>query len=62
VALIIGNGLLTVGGRKQQINKVPPDTPGVDEKAMSLRTFKSTSFDPTDNVALTVTWTLSVVR
>ena len=62
VALIIGNGVLSVGGAKKQINKVPPDAPGADEKVMSVRTFKSTSFDPGDNVALTVTWTLSVVR
>jgi hypothetical protein len=61
-ALIIGNGILTVGGRKQQINRVSPDVPGSDERVTSVRTFKSTSFDPVDNVVLTVTWTLSVVR
>jgi hypothetical protein len=61
-ALILGNAVFTVGGRKQQINKVPPDVPGADEIITSVRTFKSTSFDPVDNVVLTVTWTLSVVR
>lgn len=61
-ALIIGNGVLTVGGRKQQINKTPPDVAGADERVTSVRAFKSTSFDPVDNVVLTVTWTLSVVR
>src|SRR5579859_3988200 len=61
-ALIVGNGILTVGGAKRQINKVPPDPLAADEAIVSLRTFKSTSFDPIDNVVLTVTWTLDVVR
>lgn len=61
-ALILGDGLLTVGGDKRQINKVPPEAADPDETVMSVRTFKSTSFDPSDNVVLTVTWTLSVVR
>jgi len=61
-ALILGDGVLTVGGDKRQVNKVPPDAADPDEKVMSVRTFKSTSFDPADNVVLTVTWTLSVVR
>ena len=61
-ALIIGDGVLVVGGDKRQINKVPPDVADPAEVLMSTRTFKSTSFDPTDNVVLTVTWTLSVVR
>jgi hypothetical protein len=61
-ALIIGNGVLTVGGRKQQLNKAPPDSAEADERVTSIRAFKSTSFDPVDNVVLTITWTLSVVR
>jgi hypothetical protein len=61
-ALILGDGVLTVGGGKRQINKVPPEAADADETVVSVRTFKSTSFDPTDNVVLTVTWTLSVVR
>ncbi len=61
-ALIIGNGALTVGGAKRQVNKVPPDAVDPSEVVMSVRTFKSTSFDPIDDVVLTVTWTLSVVR
>jgi hypothetical protein len=61
-ALIFGDGVLAVGGDKRQINKVPADLADSDEVAVSVRTFKSTSFEPTDNVVLTVTWTLSVVR
>jgi hypothetical protein len=61
-ALIIGNGVLSVGGAKRQVNKAPPDSLDPTETAMSVRTFKSTSFDPLDNVVLTVTWTLSVLR
>jgi hypothetical protein len=61
-ALIIGSGVLAVGGAKKQVNKIPADVVAADEKIMSVRTFKSTSFDPIDNVVLTVTWTLSVVR
>lgn len=61
-ALILGDGVLSVGGDKRQVNKIPPDVSDADETVMSMRTFKSTSFDPGDNVVLTVTWTLSVVR
>jgi hypothetical protein len=61
-ALIIGDGVLTIGGDKKQINKSPPDTVDADEKIVSVRTFKSTSFAPADSVTLTVTWTLNVIR
>jgi len=61
-ALVIGDGILAVGGDKRQINKVPPEAVDADETAMSMRTFKSTPFDPTDDVVLTVTWTLGLVR
>jgi hypothetical protein len=59
--LIAGNGVLTVGGRKAQINKAPPDTIGADEKTLSMRTFPSVPFDPVSNVTVTVTWTITVL-
>lgn len=59
--LIGGNGVLTVGGRKVQINKTPPDTAGADEKALSMRTFPSVPFDPVSSVTVTITWTISVL-
>jgi len=61
-ALIIGDGVLTVGGDKKQINKVPPDTVDPDEKLFSMRTFKSTPFSYTEDVTITCTWTITVVR
>lgn len=60
VGLIAGNGILTVGGDKKQINKTPPDTADADEVMLSTRTFKSASFDPSEDVTLTVTWTITV--
>jgi len=60
--LVVGDGVLVVGGDKKQINKSPPDTVDPDEVIMSVKTFKSTPFDPLDNVTITVTWTISVVR
>ena len=60
-ALIIGDGVLTVGGDKKQINKTPPDTVGADEKMLSMRTFKSSPFDPLSDATITITWTINVV-
>jgi len=59
-ALIIGDGVLTVGGDKKQINKTPADTVDADEIMLSTRTFKSTSFDTAEDVTITITWTLTV--
>ena len=59
-SLIIGDGILTGGGDKKQINKVPPDVADPDEIMVSTRTFKSTSFDDAEDVTVTVTWTLTV--
>lgn len=61
-ALIIGDGTLTVGGDKKQINKTPPDTVDADEKLLAMRTFKSTPFDPAEDVTITVEWTLTVAK
>jgi hypothetical protein len=61
-ALIIGDGVLTVGGDPKQINKVPPDTADPDEMLFSTRTFRSTPFDPSEPVTLTLTWTITVAR
>ena len=60
-ALIIGDGVLTVGDDKKQINKVPPDTVDIDEKMMSMRTFRSSPFDPALSVSISITWTITVV-
>lgn len=59
-ALIIGDGVLTVGGDQKQVNKVPPDTIDADEIMLSMRTFRSVSFDPAEDVTITVTWTITV--
>lgn len=59
-SLILGDGVLTVGGDKKQINKVPPDSADADEVMFSTRTFKSASFDPSEDVTITVTWTITV--
>lgn len=59
-SLIIGDGVLTVGDDPKQINKVPPDTADADELLFSTRTFNSVSFDPTDDVTVTITWTITV--
>lgn len=59
-SLIIGDGALTIGGDKKQINKTPPDTVDADELMFSTRTFNSVSFDPTDDVTITITWTITV--
>lgn len=61
-ALIIGDGVLTVGGDQKQINMVPPDVVDADEKMLAMRTFKSTPFDPVEDVTITVTWTLTVAK
>jgi hypothetical protein len=59
-ALIIGDGVLTIGGDKKQINKTPPDAADLDEVMLSMRTFKSASFDLTEDVTITITWTVTV--
>ena len=59
-SLIIGDGILTVGGDKKQINKVPPDAVDADEVMLSTRTFKSVSFDPSEDVTVTITWTITI--
>lgn len=59
-SLIIGDGDLTVGGDKKQINKTVPDVVDSDEIMTSTRTFNSASFDASENVTITITWTLTV--
>jgi len=59
-ALIIGDGILTVGGDKRQVNKTPPDSVDPDESMLSMRTFKSASFDPAEDVTITIIWTMQV--
>lgn len=59
-ALIIGDGVLTGGGDKKQVNKTVPDVVDADEVMLSTRTFKSTSFDDAEDVTITVTWTITV--
>jgi len=61
-SLIAGDGVLTVGGDKKQIHKVPPDTADPDEVMVSMRTFKSASFDLAEDVTITLTWTLTVAK
>lgn len=60
--LVIGDGVLTIGGDPRQINKVPPDPIDPDEVLVSMRTFKSASFDDTEDVNISVTWTLTVAK
>jgi len=59
-SLIIGDGILTLGGDKKQVNKTPPDAADADEIMLSTRTFKSASFDDAEDVTITITWTLTV--
>lgn len=59
-ALIIGDGVLTVGGDPKQVNKTVPDTVDADEIMLAMRTFRSISFDPAEDVTITVTWTITV--
>lgn len=63
-ALILGDGVLTVGGDKRQLNRSVPDggpqPPDADEVMLSMRTFKSASFDPSEDVTITLTWTITV--
>lgn len=59
-ALILGDGVLTIGGAKKQVNKAPPDVLDADERMMSMRTFKSASFDPAEDVTITIRWTITV--
>jgi hypothetical protein len=59
-ALIIGDGVLTVGGDKKQVKQ--GDVIDADEKLFSTRTFKSAPFDPAEDVTLSLTWTITVAR
>lgn len=61
-ALIIGDGSLTVGGDKKQINKSPPDSADADEAMFSTRCFKSSPFDPGEDITISITWTISLTR
>lgn len=56
--LIIGDGVLTIGGDQKQIND--GDTADLDEQFVSMRTFKSLSFDFAENVTATITWTITI--
>ena len=60
--LIIGDGALTIGGDKKQINNTDtgPDVVDADEIMVSTRTFNSSSFDAAEDVTITITWTLTV--
>lgn len=60
--LVIGDGVLTGGGDKKQVNKTPPDTLDGDERMVSMRTFKSASFDSAETITITVTWTLTIAK
>ena len=59
-ALIIGDGVLTVGGDQKQVNSDTPDVVDADEIMVSTRTFNSASFDPAEDVTITITWTLTI--
>ena len=59
-ALIIGDGVLTVGGDKKQVNKAPPDVIDADELMVSTRTFNSASFDVSDDVTISLTWNMTI--
>lgn len=61
-ALIIGDGVLTVGGDPKEVNKTPPDTVDADELMFSMRTFKSAPFSPSEDVTISITWTITVAR
>ena len=60
--LIAGDGILTVGGDKKQVNNTPPEPADLDEVMVSMRTFKSASFDIAEDVTLTITWTLTLAK
>ncbi|MBW2691027.1 MAG: hypothetical protein JRE57_00155 [Deltaproteobacteria bacterium] len=57
-ALIIGNGTLTVGDDKKFLND--GDSADADEVMVSMRTFKSASFDAAEDVTISVSWTLTI--
>jgi hypothetical protein len=62
-SLVLGDGVLTIGGDKRQINSTlapPANEVDLDEVMFSTRTFKSASFDPSEDVTITVTWTMTV--
>jgi hypothetical protein len=62
-SLIAGDGVLTGGGDKKEINRIDPPGPDVadpDEVMVSTRTFKSASFDPAEDVTITITWTITI--
>jgi hypothetical protein len=56
--LIVGDGVLTIGGDQKQINN--GDTADADEQFAAMRTFKSLSFDPAEDVTVTITWTITI--
>lgn len=65
--LIAGDGVLTIGGDIRQINSTLPHGSGgppadSDEVMISMRTFKSASFDTAEDVTITVTWTLTLAK
>lgn len=61
-ALIIGDGLVTVGGDKKQINGGLGHVNDSDEVMLSTRTFKSASFDFSEDVTITITWTITIAK
>ena len=62
-ALIIGDGVLTIGGDKKQItNPTLAESADPDEVMVSTRTFKSASFDFAEDVTITITWTITVAK
>jgi len=61
-SLIIGDGVLTVGDDPRQINKTSPDSVDGDEVMLSMRTFRSASFDEAEDVTITITWTITVAK
>lgn len=63
--LIAGDGVLTIGGDQKQVNSSlgpPIDTVDADEVMVSMRTYKSASFDTAENVTITITWTLTLAK
>ena len=64
--LIAGDGVLTAGGDQVQVHSTQPPPPknvaDLDEVMVSMRTFKSASFDILENVTITITWTLTLAK
>jgi len=59
-ALIIGDGVLTTGGDKKRVQD--GDTVDADEIMLSMRTFKSASFDNAEDITIQISWTLTVSK